>query len=201
MAGPANVRREPSLAIICSLMRGLEWDREYCHSRAQGDAAGQYVEIREDVNHHREIEAELRALGYEYKWQQKRWCIWCDRRYIPAFSPDLHDEDRPAEEPSAPTPTNGGHHPGAATLGDFVAVAQRCKAKSRPLPLRPSGPSSDVELAQRVGPSASSSSAAPQRVQVVRACERVCSVPCKLRVARDQAAQQNAALDGAIFIA
>ena len=56
----------PSLAIICSLMRGLEWNQEYRHSRTQGEADPEYVEIRKNVSHHREIEAELQALGYEY---------------------------------------------------------------------------------------------------------------------------------------
>ena len=115
------------------------------------------MEIREDANHHREIEAELQALGYEYAWQRKRWRVWRD-------GPDLHTEDRLAEEPSAPSPGKGGHHPGAATVGDFMAVARRSKAKpARPLHLKRSGPSSDVESAHRgapprQGPSASSSS-------------------------------------------
>ena len=127
MASPKNKTKEPSLAIIRSLMRGLEWDPEYRHSRAQGDAAPQYVEIREDVNHRREIEAELHALGYEHAWQRKRWRVWRDSRYVANFSSDLHKEDRPAEEPSAPTPDNGSYQPGAATLGDFLAVARRSK--------------------------------------------------------------------------
>ena len=57
-----------------------------------------------------------------------------------------------------------------------------------------------MELAQRGGPSASRSSAAPQRREVVCACERACVVPCRLQVARDRAAQQNAAVDGAVLI-
>ena len=63
MASPKNMRQEPSLPIIHNLMRGLEWNREYRHSRAQGDATPQYMEIREDVNHHRGIETELKALA------------------------------------------------------------------------------------------------------------------------------------------
>ena len=55
--------KKPSLAIIRSLKQGPESDRKYCHSRPQGEAASQYAEIREDVNHHREIKAELQALG------------------------------------------------------------------------------------------------------------------------------------------
>ena len=69
MASPEHATRVPSLAIIRSFMRGLE--REW-HSRPRGEAAPKYVEIREDVSHHREIQAELQALGYEYAWQRKR---------------------------------------------------------------------------------------------------------------------------------
>ena len=111
MTSPKNKNREPSLAIIRSLRRGLEWDRGYRHSRVQGDAAPQYVGIRDDVNHHREIEAELQALGYEHALQRKRWRVWRDSQYFADFSPNLHKEDPPAEEPSASTLRNGSHHP------------------------------------------------------------------------------------------
>ena len=59
----------------------------------------------------------------------------------------------------------------------------------------------------RPGPSASSSSsgakifATPQRGEVARACECLYSVPCNLWIARDRAAQQNAAVDGAVLMA
>ena len=51
----------------------------------------------------------------------------------------------------APSPqrASGGHHPGQTTLGDFLEVAKKAKAKPRPLHLRKSGPSSDVESAHR----------------------------------------------------
>ena len=117
------------MAIICSLMRGLEWDREYRHCRPQGEAAPQCVEIRGDVSHHCESEAEHQALCYEYAWQRKRWRVWRDSRYVADFSPDLAQEDWLAEEPIAPTPGKGGPQPRAATLGDFMEVARRCKAK------------------------------------------------------------------------
>ena len=78
MASPKNLLREPSLAIILSLRRWLEWDREYRHSRTQGGAAPRYVEIRDDVKHHRKIEREIQALGYEHAWQGKRWRFWLD---------------------------------------------------------------------------------------------------------------------------
>ena len=47
----------------------------------------------------------------------------------------------------------------------------------------------------------SSSSAAPVQRDVARACERACGVPCNLRVARQRATQQNAAMEGAVGIA
>ena len=202
----------PSLARIRSLMRGLKWDRDYRHSWPQGEAALQYAEISEDVNHHREIKAELQALGYKYTWQRTLWRASHDSRFVANFSPNLHQEDRPAEEPSAPTPCKGGHHPGAATLCDFMAVARRSKAKAAlPLHLKCSGPSSDVQSAHRgaqprPGPSASSSSGvapppAAQQGKVAHTHERVCGVPCNLRVARDQGAQQNAAVDRAVLFA
>ena len=111
----------------------------------------------------------------------------------------------------APSPqrANGGHHPGHATLGDFMAVATQTRAKPRPLLLRPqqapAGPSSDVESAHRgrmpADQASSSSSAAPAQRDVARACERVCRVPCNLQVARQRATQRNAALEGAVSIA
>ena len=107
----------------------------------------------------------------------------------------------------APSPqrAGGGHQPGHTTLGDFLEVAKKAKAKSRPLPLRKSGPSSDVESAHRgrrpADEASSSSGAAPNQGDVARAWERVCGVPCNLRVAQQQATKQNAALWGAICIA
>ena len=158
----------PGLAVIRNL-RGTEWDREYRHSQAQGEAAPQYVEICEDVDHHREIKRELQALGYKYVWQRKRWCVSRDSQYVANFSPHLHQEGQPVEKPSAPTLGKGGPNPRAATLGDFMEVARRCKAKpARPLLPKLSGPSSDVESAHRGAPprpvpSASSSSSVAKR--------------------------------------
>ena len=111
----------------------------------------------------------------------------------------------------APSPqrANGGHHPGHATLGDFMEVAKQTRAKPRPLLLgpqqAPAGPSSDVESAHRVrmpaDQASSSSSAAPAQRDVARACEHVCGVPCNLRVARQRATQRNAAVEDAVGIA
>ena len=107
----------------------------------------------------------------------------------------------------APSPqrANGGHHPGHATLGDFIQVAKQTQAKPRPLLLRKSGPSSDVESAHRgrmpADQASSSSSVALDHRDVARACERACGVPCNLRVARQRAKQHSAAVEGAVGIA
>ena len=107
----------------------------------------------------------------------------------------------------APSPqrASGGHHPGHTTLGDFLEVAKQAKAKPRQLHLRKSGATSDVESAHRgrmpVDQTSSSSSVAPDQRDVARACERACGVPCNLRVARQRATQQDAAVEGAVGIA
>ena len=111
----------------------------------------------------------------------------------------------------APSPqrANGGDHPGSTTLGNYIRVAKQTKAKPRPLLLRPqqapAGPSNDVESAHRgrmpADQASSSRSAAPAQRDVARACERVCGVPCNLRVARQWATQRNAAVEGAVGIA
>ena len=107
----------------------------------------------------------------------------------------------------APSPqrASGGHHPGQTTLGDFLQVAKPAKAKPRQLHLRKSGPSSDVESAHRgrmpAHQAGSSSSVASDQRDVARACERACGPPCNLRVARQRATQQKAAVEGAVGIA
>ena len=104
----------------------------------------------------------------------------------------------------APRP-GGGHHPGHTTFGDFLELPRKPKAKPRQLHLQKSGPSSDVESAGRgripADQSSSSSSVAPDRRDVARACERACGVPCNLLVARQRATQQNPAVEGAVGIA
>ena len=107
----------------------------------------------------------------------------------------------------APSPqrANGGQHPGHTTLGEFLEVAKKAKAKPRQLRLRKLGPSSDLESAHRgrmPGDEASSSSSvAPDKRDVARACQRACGPPCNLRVARQRATQQNAAVEGTVGIA
>ena len=104
-----------------------------------------------------------------------------------------------------PQRANGAQHPGHTTLGDSLEVAKQGRAKPRPLLLRKSGPSSDVESAHRgrmlADQASSSSSVAPDQRDVARACERACGVPCNLQVARQQATQRNAAVEGAAGIA
>ena len=107
----------------------------------------------------------------------------------------------------APSPqrANGGHHPGHTTLGDFLEVAKQTKARPRPLLLRKSGPSRDVESAHRgrmpADQTSSSSTVAPDQRDVARACERACGLPCNLQVARQRAKQHSAAMEGAVGIA
>ena len=105
----------------------------------------------------------------------------------------------------SPQRASGGHHAGHTTLGNFLQVAKHAKAKPRQLHLRKSGPSSDLESAHRgrmpANQASSSSSVAPDQRDVARACERACGVPCNLRVARQRATQQNAAMEAAVGIA
>ena len=105
----------------------------------------------------------------------------------------------------SPQRAGGGHHPGHTTLGDFLEFTKQAKTKPRPLLLRKSGPSSDVESAHRgrmpADQASSSSSVAPHQRDVACACERTCGVPCNLQVPRQRATQQNAAVEGAVGIA
>ena len=90
-------------------------------------------------------------------------------------------------------------------FSDFLEVAKKAKAKPRQLHLRKSGPSSDVESAQRgrmpPNQASSSSNVPPDQRDVACACERACGVPCNLRVAQQRATEQNAAVEGAVGIA
>ena len=138
---------------------------------------------------------------------QKRDRKW--REYQESLAAEAAQGAKGGTPAPSPQRANGGHHPGHATLGDFMEVAKQTRAKPRPLLLRPqqapAGPSSDVESAHRgrmlADQASSSSSAAPAQRDVARACERVCGVPCNLRVARQRATQRNAAVEGAVGIA
>ena len=136
--------------------------------------------------------------------RDRRW-----REYQESLAAEVAQSAKGGTPAPSPQRANGGHHPGHATLGDFMEVATQTRAKPRPLLLRPQqapvGPSSDVDSAHRgrmpADQASSSSSAAPAQRDVARACERVCGVPCNLRVARQRATQRNAAVEGAVGIA
>ena len=127
------------------------------------------------------------------------------REYQASLAAEAAQGARGGTPAHSPQRASGGHHPGHTTLGDFLEVAKKAKANPCPLLLRKSGPSSDVESAQRgrrpAGQASSSSSVAPDERDVARASERACGVPCNLRVARQRATQQNAAVEGAVAIA
>ena len=127
------------------------------------------------------------------------------REYQASLAAEAAQGARGGTPAHSPQRAGGGHHPGHTTLGDFLEVAKQTKAKPRPLLLRKSGPSSDVESAHRgrmpADQASSSGSVAPDQRDVERACERACGVPCNLRVARQRATQQDAAMEGAVGIA
>ena len=137
------------------------------------------------------------------KKQDRKW-----REYQESLAAEAAQGAKGGTPAPSPQRANGGHHPGSTTLGDYIRVARQTKAKPRPLLLRPqqapAGPSSDVESAHRgrmpADQASSSSSVAPDR-DVARACERVCGVPCNLRVARQRSRQHSAAVGGAVGIA
>ena len=132
--------------------------------------------------------------------RDKKW-----REYQESLAAEAAQAAKGGTPAHSPQRASGGHHPGHTTLGDFLEVAKQTKAKPRQLHLRKSGPSSDVESAHRgrmpADQASSSSSVAPDQRDVARACERACGVPCNLRVARQRATQQNAAVEGAVRIA
>ena len=134
------------------------------------------------------------------KKREKKW-----REYQESLVAEAAQAAKGGTPAPSPQRASGGHHPGHTTLGDFLEVAKKAKAKPHRLHLRQSGPSSDVELAHRgrmpADQAGSSSSVAPDQKEVARACERACGVPCNLRVARHRATQQNAAVEGAVGMA
>ena len=136
-------------------------------------------------------------------WDRERDRKW--REYQESLAAEAAQGAKGGTPAPSPQRASGGHHPGHTTLGDFLQVAKHTKAKPRQLHLRKSGPSSDVESAHRgrmpTDQASSSSSVAPDQRDVARACERACGVPCNLRVARQRATQQNAAMEGAVGIA
>ena len=134
------------------------------------------------------------------KKRDKKW-----REYQESLAAEAAQAAKRGTPAPGPQRASGGHHPGHTTLGDFLEVAKKAKAKPCPLHLRKSGLSSDVESAHRgrmpADQASSSSSVAPDQRDVARACECACGVPRNLRVARQRATQQNAAVEGAVGIA
>ena len=129
--------------------------------------------------------------------QDQKW-----REYQASLAAEAAQGARGGTPAHSPQRAGGGHHPGHTTLGDFLEVAKHTKAKPRPLLFRKSGPSSDVESAHRRRmPADQASSSSSVERDVARACERACGVPCYLRVARQRATQQSAAVEGAVGIA
>ena len=165
------------------------------------------------------IEKEFPALGNERRLQgsssaspgkekrsagdRRRDRKW--REYQESLAAEAAQGARGGTPAHGPQRANGGHRPGHTTLGAFLQVAKPAKAQPRQLHLRKSGPSSDVESAHRgrmpADQTSSSSSVAPDQRDVARACERACGVPCNLRVVRQRATQQKAAVEGAVSIA
>ena len=127
------------------------------------------------------------------------------REYQESLAAEAAQGARGGTPAHSPQRASGSHHPGHTTLGDFLEVAKQAKAKPRPLLLRKSGPSSDMESAHRgrmpADQASPGSSVAPHQRDVARACERTCGVPCNLPVARQRATQRNAAVEGAVGIA
>ena len=121
------------------------------------------------------------------KKRDKKW-----REYQESLSANAAQATENETKGGTPAPSpqraSGGQHPGHTTLGDFLEVAKKAKAKPRQLHLRKSGPSSDVESAHcgrmPANEASSSSSVAPDKRDVARACKRAYGVPCNLRVAR-----------------
>ena len=144
---------------------------------------------------------EKRSAGDEKR--DRKW-----REYQESLAAEAAQGAKGGTPAPSPQRANGGHHPGSTTLGDYIRVARQTKAKPRALLLKPQQastvPSSDVESAHRgrlpADQATSSSSVAPDR-DVARACERVCGVPCNLRVARQRSRQHSAAPEGAVSIA
>ena len=74
------------------------------------------------------------------KKRDKKW-----REYQESLAAEAAQAAKGGTPAPSPQRASGGHHPGHTTLGDFLEVARQAKAKPRPLHLRKSGPSSNVE--------------------------------------------------------
>ena len=89
------------------------------------------------------------------------------REYQASLAAEAAQGTRGGTPAHSPQRASGGHQSGHTTLADFLEVAKQAKAKPRPLLLRKSGPSSDVESAHRgrmpADQASSSSSVAPNQ--------------------------------------
>ena len=75
-AGRTWPRPQPHAA---QLLRGLVWDQHYRHSHPQCEGGmPRSFELRTDIAPDRlqAVEDWLRAEGYEYRHQQRRWRTW-----------------------------------------------------------------------------------------------------------------------------
>ena len=108
------------------------------------------------------------------KWREYQECLGAEAAQV------AENETKGGTPAPSPQQASGGHQHGHTTLGDFLEVAKKAKAKPRQLHLRKSGPSSDMESAQRgrmpADRASSSSSVAPDQGDVACACERACGV-------------------------
>ena len=68
----------------------------------------------------------------EDRKRDRRW-----REYHESLAAEAAQGAKGAAPAPSPQRANGGHHPGHATLGDFMKVAKQTKAKPRRLLLRP----------------------------------------------------------------
>ena len=106
------------------------------------------------------------------KKRDKKW-----REYQESLAAEAAQATENKNKGGTPAPSpqgaSGGDHPSHTTLGDFLEVAKKAKAKPCQLHLRKSGPSSDVESAHQgrmpADQASSSSSVAPDRRDVARA--------------------------------
>ena len=176
--------RSPTINVSMWDMIGKEFPELGNERRLQGSSASPGKEKRSSGDRRRD----------------RKW-----REYQESLAAEAAQGARGGTPAHSPQRANGGHQSGHTTLGDFLEVAKQTKAKPRPLLLRKSGPSSDVESAHRgrmpADQASSSSSVAPDQRDVARACERACGVPCKLWVARQRATQRKSAVEGAAGIA
>ena len=138
------------------------------------------------------------------KKRDKKW-----REYQEFLAAEAAQAGENETKGGTPAPSSqqasGGHHPGHTTLGDFLEVAKKAKAKPRQLHLRKSDPSSDVGRPTaggcRLTRPAPAAALLPTKWTWPAPASVPAGCPAKLGVARQRATEQNAALEGAVGIA